>query len=105
MDSTGILVVIGTVGVNEIKLHRSMEGTEKVALLGLIFKEMVNLQRSQRWKVEAVCQVGGTKSAKVWRVWRCKQVCCVFCDVMRNLVLTVRRVTLSSGHIRASVDK
>lgn len=55
MDSTGILVVIGTVGVNEIKLHRSMEGTEKVALLGLIFKEMVNLQRSQRWKVEAIC--------------------------------------------------
>lgn len=32
MDSTGILVVIGTVGVNEIKLHRNMEGTEKVAV-------------------------------------------------------------------------
>lgn len=50
MNSTGILVVIGTVEMNEIKLHRNIEGTEKVAVLGLSFKELMNLQRSQRWK-------------------------------------------------------
>lgn len=47
MDSTGILVIIGTLGVNEIKLHRNMERIEKVAVLGLSFKEMMNLQRNQ----------------------------------------------------------
>lgn len=30
-EGIGLLVVIGTVGVNEIKLSRNMEGKEKVA--------------------------------------------------------------------------